>query len=342
MKYSEDILDSLRFKQDELADKVIQQYFPQKKALLQEQLQGLVNNTDELSSNADQSLVDLLTSMRKQIDQLDEGVLAEGQAFFDEFASDIMLLLGFMSLPYCYAAKNGAEVLVRSNRILENPAQRLNDTAEFVFDVTHKNAFKPEGKALMSILKVRLMHAATRWYVSKDKTWDNKKFGAPVNQEDMAGTNLSFSLLTIRGLRKLGKLMTAESAFGYINYWNKIGELLGLDPLLLPENNREAAVLERKIRQRQFGYSEAGKTLTMSLLKYYEFATINSPLEGKVKTFMNFLIGNYISNMIGLEINDFDRAVFKPYQLFLGFRNYFFNTQDSYAAAYTRFKETKL
>ncbi|MFY0592146.1 oxygenase MpaB family protein [Roseivirga sp.] len=341
MKYSEQLLNDSRVEKDDLADKVISNYFPKDKALLQQHLDGLELNNSFLNETADVSLKHLLADVQEKANSFSDEELSKGQAFFNEHASDIMLLLGFMSLPYCYAAQNGAEVLVRSQRILNNPEQRLMDTAEFVFDVTHKDAFKPNGKGLVSILKVRLLHAATRWYIGQDETWKGKTFGEPVNQEDMAGTNLSFSLLVLRGLRKLGRLILPEKAYDYINYWNKIGILLGQNEGLLPESNKEAAVLERKIRKRQFGASEAGTKLTQSLLNYYEMATKDTPIEGKSKTFMNFLVGSSVSNMIGLEINDFDRIVFRPYQLFISFKGYFFNTEDSYAKAYARFKENK-
>jgi len=341
MNYSEEILNSHRNEQDAAADKVISNYFPQDKESLQNHLDMLTRNDSKLPTGADQSLIDLLGAIQLSAGQIDLTELNNGQAFFSKYASDVMLLLGFMSLPYCYAAKYGAEVLVRSKRILENPAKRLMDTAEFVFDVTHPDAFKSNGKALISIIKVRLLHAATRWYINQDKTWDAETFGKPVNQEDMAGTNLSFSLITVRGLRKLGKPVLPIEAFHYINYWNKIGGLLGVVPELLPENNREASVLERNIRKRQFATSDAGNKLTMSLLKYYEVATVDTPIEGMSKSFMNYLIGDSISSLIGLKIEDYDRIVFKPYRLFISFQGYFFNAQDSYAKAYARFKEAK-
>ncbi len=339
--HSKKRLDSFRALQDPLADHVIAKYFPAKKNLLNTHLEHLAHNRDELSDDAADELKALYAHMKLQSNAFNREELDKGQEFFDGFASDIMLLLGFLSLPYCYAAAYGAEVLVRSRRILEEPETRLLDTASFVFDVNSKNAFESEGNALVSILKVRLLHAATRWYIHQSGNWDSAKMGMPINQEDMAGTNLSFSLMTIRGLRKLGKFIEPERAFDYINYWNKIGLLLGLEHDLLPDTNKEAFYLEKQIRERHFGSSEAGLKLTKSLYKYYQKAVIDTPLEGYTKTFMIYLLGDKVARMLGLEINSYDRLVFKPYQLFLNFRNYFFNAQDSYAKAYARFKDSK-
>lgn len=334
-------LDAFRELQDPLADEVIERYFPADKSLLQSHLASLVTNSDVLSSDVTEELRSLYDSMRATADSFDPADLTAGQRFFSEHASDIMLLLGFLSLPYCYAAAYGAEVLVKSKRILEDPATRLMDTASFVFDVTSKDAFEPKGKALVGILRVRLLHAATRWYINQSGDWDSAVMGKPINQEDMAGTNLSFSLITVRGLRKLGRFLEPEKAFDYINYWNKIGLLLGLSPELFPESNKESFYLEKQIRVRHFKSSEAGLELTKSLYKYYEKAVVDSPLDGFAKPFMIYLLGDKVARQLGLEVDNYDRIVFKPYRLFLNFRNYFFESQDSYGKAFARFKASK-
>lgn len=334
-------LDAFRGLQDPLADRVIEKYFPANKDLLQLHLSSLAQNNDVLSEDAFEELVLLHDSMAQLSATFSSEDLARGQDFFNDYASDIMLLLGFLSLPYCYAAAYGAEVLVQSRRILEDPARRLMDTASFVFDVTHKKAFDASGKALVSILRVRLLHAATRWYINQSGKWDSKEKGKPINQEDMAGTNLSFSLIAIRGLRKLGKFIEPKKAFDYIDYWNKIGLLLGLNPDLIPRNNKEAFHLEKEIRFRHFKTSEAGLQLTNSLYRYYEKAVLDSPLEGLTKAFMIHLLGDKVARQLGLEIGNYERLVFKPYQMFMNFRSYFFASQDSYAKAFARFKDTK-
>lgn len=334
-------LDAFRELQDPLADQVISKYFAGDKKLLQSHLSALATNNDSLPSDASEELKVLYDVMIESASSFDEDDLRAGQSFFSEHASDIMLLLGFLSLPYCYAAAYGAEVLVKSKRILEDPATRLMDTATFVFDVTAKDAFRSEGKALVGILRVRLLHAATRWYINHSDDWDSTVMGKPINQEDMAGTNMSFSLIAIRGLRKLGKSLGPEKAFNYINYWNNVGLLLGLKPELLPESNKEAFHLEKQIRDRHFRSSGAGMKLTESLYKYYEKAVADTPLDGLTKSFMIYLLGDKVASQLGLEIGNYDRIVFKPYQLFFNFKNFFFDSQDSYAKAFVRFKESK-
>lgn len=329
----------MRLQQDPLADQVIHYYFPQKKAELQILLSALENNSSELAQSADESLIDLYQDIKSKSQKYNKTELLKGQLFFDKYASDIMLLLGLLSLPYCYAAAKGAEVLVRSERIINDPERRLSETAQFVFEVMAKNAFEPNGVGIVSILKVRLMHAAVRWYIGHAKDWDEVKFGKPVNHEDMAGTNLSFSLMVVRGLRRLGKMIDPKDADAYIQHWNAVGDMLGLSQELFPSDNKEAFLLEKKIRQRQFAKSEAGEKLTASLFDYFKSVSKDSPLEGKVLPFANFLLGDQVCEILGIKVNSTEATLFKPYTVFLKLSNQILRREDSYAKAFKNYKE---
>lgn len=225
-------------------------------------------------------------------------VVEKGVAFFQEYTTEIMLCLGLLSLPYCYAAADGAKVLTFSRRIIENPERRLMETAEFVFDVSEPAAFQNEGKGYVSIAKVRLMHAAIRYHLKNSERWD-KTWGLPVNQEDMVATNLSFSLITIRGLRKLGFSISPKRAEEFILYWNEIGKLLGLVDELLPKDNQSAFILEKKITDRNFRPSEEGKILAKSLQDYVNQQEL--PLKFSADALMEYLLGDEISQIIGVK-----------------------------------------
>ena len=332
-------LQHFRTQTDPIADAVIEQFFPQNKDQLFTCLQSLDDNSKKLNDTAGSALIALYDDAWNKASVLDGQVLSKGQKFFNEHASDIMLLLGMLSLPYCYAAANGAEVLVRSKRILDEPEKRLLETAEFVFNVSARNAFEKKGKALPEILKVRLMHAAARWYAKNASDWNTETLGEPVNQEDMAGTNLAFSLIVIRGLKKLGKSISSAEAYDYINYWNQIGRLLGLDEKLLPESNKAAYVLERNIRERQFSRSEAGIQLTRSLLMYFESATQDSPMKGLSKAMVEYLLGDLVSDLLEVNNSSFDKVSFQPIKYFLKFQNQLSLKNDSYAVAFQQFRQ---
>ncbi|NJK83672.1 MAG: DUF2236 domain-containing protein, partial [Saprospiraceae bacterium] len=118
------------------------------------------------------------------------------------------------------------------------------------------------------ILKIRLFHAFIRFKLRHTATW-NSAWGLAVNQEDMAGTNLSFSYIVLRGLRRLGYQASPQEAEDYLHLWNVVGSLLGVEEALLPHNLKEAFYLDKTIAQRQFRESAEGQVLTRALLEVF-------------------------------------------------------------------------
>lgn len=224
--------------------------------------------------------------------------------FFKKREQYILQLLGLLSLPYCYAAADGAKVLFQTERMYKDVAKRLEETALFVADMMKLNAFEPEGAAKVQLFKVRVMHAAARFYLKKGN-WD-VNFGQPVNQEDMAGTNLSFSLMVIRGLRTMGFKITYDEQMSYIQYWSWIGAILGVNPELLPKNGKQAHDLEHSISQRQFKSSEEGRQLTRSLLQcFYQLNDGKEIKNEEISGFMRFLLGNKVADILDLPPANF-------------------------------------
>ncbi|WP_258099979.1 oxygenase MpaB family protein [Marinoscillum pacificum] len=252
-----------RHQGDPVGDKLFL-LFKSDQGLLQ-QFRDLKTNT-ELSTfiSANSSVYELLENFC-QTESHDNKRINNGAIFFEKNVSVILGVLGLYSLPYCYAGANGARVLIESKKITEQSGKRLAETAEFVFEVCHKDAFAPDQKGFLSILNVRVMHAAARYY-----TIGKINDEVPVNQDDQLATLLAFSLITLRGLRKLGIDVNQQESVDYLYLWNVIGEKLGLDQCNLPGDVRQASVLDRDMRRREFKQSPQGQLLTRSLIDYID------------------------------------------------------------------------
>lgn len=219
--------------------------------------------------------------------------------FFRNHTREILLVLGFKSLPYCYAAADGARALYFSDKIRQQPQKRLLDTAGFVMNIFHPDAFGADLSVKAEVLKVRIIHAIARYHIKHDPQW-NMAWGMPLNQEDMAGTNLAFSLIALRGLRDLAFVISPEEANDYLHFWNIIAHWLGIDVRLIPDTPKEAFHLEKSISRRNFKASMEGRALTKSLLYYYEKeypakSTIPQP---KAQALMQFFLGNYVAEIL--------------------------------------------
>lgn len=298
-QYSNSIFDQLRLKKDFLADHAVQ-------ALVSNpQFAEEINSWESIPASLPinfpvelQRYFDFYLAKKKEF-LGDEHQTA--QAYFERNGDLYLAMLGFYSLPYCYAFADGAQVLVRSQRILDKIGERLGETTRFVLDIFKPGAFTSQDAAFLACAKVRLIHAFSRYFIRRyAKDW-NAAFGEPINQEDLLGTNLAFSHIVLRGMTKIGLPPSAKEHQALLLYWKWIGELLGVETSLWPSTPKEAFELDRLIRKRQMKASEAGKKLTRALLEFYQQNIPDPVLKPQLESILAFFLGKEASKAVGLS-----------------------------------------
>lgn len=258
-------------------------------------------------------------------DWADPVKMAQGMTFFQKHAGQISLILGCFSLPYCYLGANGAQLLWLTERIRNDTARRLQETGEWVFGIMNPKEWLPapfrkpspltgsrkmlpqpgELNAVTRTLKVRLIHAGARWFALHSGRWD-MGWGYPVNQEDMAGTNLAFSYIVVKGLRQTGITTSEADEEAYLHHVNVAACINGVAEELLPRNLREAYQIGQAIARRQFQPSEAGQGLTNALLnaigqQVSQAGSIDRDTARNLAAGeMRFFMGDRHANMLGV------------------------------------------
>ncbi|QTE39029.1 oxygenase MpaB family protein [Mucilaginibacter gossypii] len=339
--YSNELLNRKRLLGDKRADEFIHYVFsdPVKKKQLQDWMGG--------QSGADH--LKLLQHLFPKIDFIDKAtelpiwaqplLMRNGAIFYARHSEIIMSLLGLLSLPYCYNAANGAMVLYLSELIRKQTTKRLYDTAVFVWEVMGPDAFGKDGNAYEEILKVRIMHAAVRYYMLQSGKWDDS-WGLPINQEDMAGTNLSFSLIVIRGLRMLGYSVSQDDQAAFMHIWGVVGYLSGLDEDLIPENSKMAQQLDNIIKRRQFAVSAHGQELTRSLTAHILSVNKSKATANDILGLMRYLLGKEMADMLAIdapELPAYKLTLIKTLNLFKSFKPQG-DAKKNYQIAYATFK----
>ncbi|GAB2771084.1 hypothetical protein GCM10027275_12260 [Rhabdobacter roseus] len=302
------LLDPLRQQGDAPADAVIAAVAgaggPRAVGELMKFLTDYANFDFSEQSNDVKFFIDQNTKVPKAYDQ---ELFNQGIAFFWKHYRLIALLLGTYALPYCYAGANGAQVLWISERIKSKTHQRLEETGAFVFGIMQERDWK-SGLNFQRIAKIRLLHAAVRWFTLHSGRW-NPAWGYPVCQEDMAGTNLAFSYVILRGLRKLHVRATRSEEEAYLHFWNVVGYLLGTEEVLLPRSLLEAYTLDRAIARRQFRASEAGRGLTKALLSTIEAQVPSPSLRNLPAAQMRYFLGDELAELLGIPPTTWEKRV---------------------------------
>jgi ER-bound oxygenase mpaB/B'/Rubber oxygenase, catalytic domain len=222
-------------------------------------------------------------------DWADEAKLRAGQDFFECWTLPICTALFCASLPTGYAGAKGVQVLALTSDLASGDMRRrVAETAQMLVDIMDPGprspaTLEPGGQGHLTVRGVRLLHAVVRDAILTSPlvthTCDESvpirwcaDWGHPINQEDLLGTLLTFTVSVLNALDKLGIPYDPEGAEGYVHVWCVVGSQLGIDPSLLPADRAEAQAMADVIYRRQHGRSIAGERLMSVLLTQMELA----------------------------------------------------------------------
>ncbi|MCR9162951.1 MAG: oxygenase MpaB family protein [Nannocystaceae bacterium] len=188
-------------------------------------------------------------SLRALFAQLDHVPAWVDWAALDR-ASDVLFRSGFIggtvlgakSLVTGYCSPGGNKPLVftgqleRSNRV----GYRIAETCRFVVDVCERGGMRRFGRGFASTVRVRIMHATVRHLIAESGKFDERAWGAPINQHDMAATTMLFSQAYLDGIRAFGFALTPTEVDDFLHLWRYNGWVIGVEPELLPISEDQA------------------------------------------------------------------------------------------------------
>ncbi|MBS0000334.1 MAG: DUF2236 domain-containing protein [Cyclobacteriaceae bacterium] len=294
-----EILDQKRQSSDRQADRIVEIAMQAGKAhFLYETVSLPLDKLNGFSSE-DPGINSFMHQKQVMPVWVDEDQLKRAAEFYRSYALEIMMLLGAVSLPSCYAASPGNKVLYLSEKIRKKPGKRLLETASFVIAISERNAFDENGPGYPAVQQVRLIHAMARHFILKSGKWDNV-WGIPANEEDMLGTNLAFSYTVLKALKASGFRLKEEDLNAYLHLWKWVGYLIQIDETLLTDRMEEAEQLDLIIRERHFKKNPEGAALTRSLIEHYREA-LPGGLGFLVESQIKYFVGPEVGEMLGLR-----------------------------------------
>jgi hypothetical protein len=184
--------------------------------------------------------------------------------------------------------------------------QRIFETAQFLFDTMDTGALEPTGRGVRTIQKMRLMHAAVRHLLLKGATpaWDVARYGQPINQEDLAGTLMTFSVVTLDALKRLEVPVSGAEADAWLHTWKVVGTLLGVQAELLPVDVADGEQLMEAIRDRQWEPSTDGTALGSALVGLMQSYFPGALFDGLPVALIRTLAGDHCAALLGLPPAD--------------------------------------
>jgi len=310
-EWSDDFLQTKRMMADPVADRLVKDIMASGESDKVNHLFNVITkNKYHLSEDVPAEIKNYFDDTEKLPEWADKDLIDLGQQIYIRHGIWISLLLSYKSLPECYACAKGAEVLHMTARLNEKKgstntfSRRIAETAQFVLFTMEPGGLSSDGRGVEVAQKLRLIHAVIRYYIHKNN-WDTEKFEMPINQEDMAGTLMSFSSLIFEGLSVLGIELEPYEKEAYMHCWRVIGHLVGLDDDLIPKNSADAVKLGNRILEHQMEKSLQGTELMKALLDYQNTTNKMSDPVNNISTF-RFMMGHKLSDM--LDIPQVDQA----------------------------------
>ena len=298
-KWSDLFLDEMRQRGDTQADEVLDKLEARGEVeFVNHLLEHLTKNNSALPSNLPAELSDYFLSTQELPTWANKNKIAMAQNFFSSRGPVFGVVLLCGSLPVLYAGGlGGAQVLAATGQLTRHYERRAGETLRFILNAMEPGGLNNDGKGIRTIQKVRLMHAAIRYYTKHDHSaWPAKAaWGAPINQEELVGTLLAFSTQALQGLEKMGLTISSEEKDAYFHCWKVIGHMLGIQDQLLPEDIADAELLWHRIAARNFIPSDAGKQLAEAHLQFLKQILPGELFEGIAVSLMRYLMGRTIA-----------------------------------------------
>ncbi len=322
-------LDAARTRTDPLADDAVAGYFATIDHDDPAELFGaLVRHVSVPPEDQVPAIRDYLATAAQLPDWVDADSVARGQAFFNRLVAHHFSALYLSSLPGCYAAAKGVQVLRLTGRLQTDAERRLNETGQFLMDISGPAALAAGGVGIDRVLHVRLMHAAVRWLIEHDPSVErvddvvpptverpgllwSASWGRPVNQEDLVGTWLTFTTVVYDAFDASGVTYDAADVADHLHMWRLVGHLLGLESDLVPPTRSDADALQARIWERQHAPCAAGEAMTDALV-----ANAHRHLPrwswGILPTAFRHFVGDDVADILGLPPANWTRHLFPP------------------------------
>ncbi|RKG35093.1 DUF2236 domain-containing protein [Acinetobacter guerrae] len=199
------------------------------------------------------------------------------------------------------------QALVLTGALNKGASRRLAETSKWWIDCTTKNGLRRDGAGFKSTIHVRMIHSLVRRNLKKRQEWNASAWGLPINQIDMAATNLAFCNLFLLGLRGIGIFPNRQEADAVMHFWKYLGWLMGVEEKWLAEHEVDGMILMYQFIQTQPSADWTSKALGYSLSQepfekeYQRFIKLRQQLDyHKHLSISRYFLGSKKMELLGL------------------------------------------
>lgn len=196
----------------------------------------------------------------------DAQAFREAQHLFGRYSTEISAALLLAALPQTYATRWGPSVLVATGGLVSGLRRRIRGTAQFLMRVmtepegAAESQRLPWAEAVSAAVELRVLHHTIRTGLSSPQARQDpdqhdlmppgagEGHDVPLNQEDLLGTLLTFTVTVFEVLEQFGITWTRDEQEAYLRAWDKVGAFLGIgDADVMANLQQKTAAQDKEI-----------------------------------------------------------------------------------------------
>ena len=199
-------------------------------------------------------------------DQLQRGAVAIWRA-----GRFVPICLGYSSIGYGFSSYGGTKALNFTRLLIEEQraGQRMAETLRWVAAVTTPGGMRRDGHGFKYSIRVRMVHCAVRFGVSRSPKWQWNEWGLPITNTDLFFTTSKvFCANLVDALEKLGVRYTDQDKEDIFALWRYIAYIMGVPDALNHVDRADSEYKNAIIHAVERAPDEACRILLHSLIGY--------------------------------------------------------------------------
>ena len=288
---------------DQLVDWLFAENPGQRKKLFEQALQHGVSSMNDCP----QPLQDFFALVDTLPDWVDQQTLDEAIEFMAAVGLNANYILRDVALMGGYLLSSFNQALVLTGALSQGASRRVAETSKWWMECTEKGGLKREGGGFKATIHVRMIHALVRRNLKTRKEWQAEQWGLPINQIDMAATNLAFCSLLLLGLRGLGIFPSQRESRAVMHFWKYLGWLMGVEEAWLVDNELDGLIQLYQTNFTQPAADWTSKALGLALSQeplfkeYKHFVTLQQQFQyHKHLSISRYFLGSKNMQQLGL------------------------------------------
>ncbi|WP_419949756.1 oxygenase MpaB family protein [Candidatus Palauibacter sp.] len=125
-------------------------------------------------------------------------------------------------------------------RVADSGVRRLKQNGMQLVEQYLPGGMEPGGDGWRLTLRVRLVHAQSRYLLNQSDEWDHERYGEPISAAHILLAGAAFSGRLMRHVATLGGDFSTEEREAYIHVWRYTGLLMGIPEAILFDDEASA------------------------------------------------------------------------------------------------------